>query len=65
MRTLRGLYLDCGWRDQYRLHYGNRLLALRLTDARVAHVYEEFDDDHSNIDYRLEQSLPRLFAAIA
>jgi hypothetical protein len=64
LRTLRGLYLDCGWRDQYRLHYGNRLLSLRLTEQRVPHVYEEFDGTHSGVDYRMERSLPFLCRAL-
>ena len=24
LRTLRGIFIDCGWRDQYRMHYGSR-----------------------------------------
>jgi S-formylglutathione hydrolase FrmB len=64
LRTLRGLYIDCGWRDQYRIHYGTRLLSLRLTRHRVRHVYEEFDGTHSSIDYRMERSLPFLYRAL-
>ncbi len=60
LRTLRGLYLDCGWRDQYRIHYGSRQLSLRLTEHSVPHVYEEFDGTHSGVDYRLDRSLPLL-----
>ena len=61
LRTLRGIYLDCGWRDQYYLHYGARILSRELTRHRVAHVYEEFDDSHSSIDYRMDVSLPYLY----
>ncbi|HUQ53475.1 MAG TPA: alpha/beta hydrolase-fold protein [Gammaproteobacteria bacterium] len=64
LRTLRGLYVDCGWRDQYRLHYGNRQLSLRLTEHGVPHVYEEFDGTHSGVDHRMERSLPFLFRAL-
>jgi len=64
LRTLRGLYIDCGWRDQYHLHYGARLLSKRLTQYRVPHVYEEFDDNHSSIDYRMDVSLPYLYRAL-
>ncbi|HSC15101.1 MAG TPA: hypothetical protein VLI71_08285, partial [Gammaproteobacteria bacterium] len=64
LRTLRGLFIDCGWRDQYRIHYGNRLLSLRLTEHRVPHVYEEFDGTHSGVDYRMERSLPFLTHAL-
>jgi hypothetical protein len=22
LKSLRGIYIDCGWRDQYHIHYG-------------------------------------------
>ena len=64
LRSLAGLYVDCGWRDQYRIHYGTRILAARLAEAGIAHVYEEFDDNHSDIDYRMDTSLPFLYRAL-
>jgi hypothetical protein len=64
LRTLRGIFVDCGWRDQYRIHYGSRLLSKALADHGVAHRYEEFDDTHSGIDYRMERSLPFLVRAL-
>jgi enterochelin esterase-like enzyme len=64
LRKLRGLFIDCGWRDQYRIHYGSRILAKRLTEHGVPHRYEEFDDTHSGIDYRMERSLPFLYRAL-
>lgn len=65
LRRLRGLFIDCGVRDQYALHYGARAFAARLAAAGVAHRHEEFDDTHSGIDYRLDVSLPYLYAALA
>jgi hypothetical protein len=64
LRSLRGLYLDCGSRDQYHIHYGCRLLSKHLRAAGIAHRYEEFDDDHSDIDYRMDVSLPFLSRAL-
>src|SRR5665213_3561682 len=64
LRTMRGIYIDCGWRDQYHLHFGARLLSKRLAERRIAHVYEEFDDTHSSIDYRMDVSLPFLTRAL-
>ncbi|HEX2198033.1 MAG TPA: alpha/beta hydrolase-fold protein [Burkholderiales bacterium] len=64
LRTLRGLYIDCGWRDQYHIHFGARLLSARLAAAGVRHTYEEFDDTHSDIDYRMDVSLPFLYRAL-
>ncbi|HUP05562.1 MAG TPA: alpha/beta hydrolase-fold protein [Caldimonas sp.] len=60
LRSLRGLYIDCGWRDQYHIHYGTRILSKRLAELGIAHTYEEFDDNHSDIDYRMDASLPFL-----
>jgi S-formylglutathione hydrolase FrmB len=64
LRTLKTIYIDCGWRDQYHIHYGARILSKRLAAARIRHRYEEFDDTHSGIDYRLAVSLPVLYKAI-
>ena len=64
LKSLRGIYVDCGWRDQYHIHYGTRQLSAALARAGVAHTYEEFDDTHSGIDYRMERSLPFLTRAL-
>jgi S-formylglutathione hydrolase FrmB len=64
LRSLRGIYIDCGWRDQYHIHYGTRILSKRLARAGIRHTYEEFDDDHSDIDYRMDVSLPFLYRAL-
>jgi enterochelin esterase-like enzyme len=64
LKSLRGIYIDCGWRDQYHIHFGSRILSKRLTQAGIRHTYEEFDDDHSDIDYRMDVSLPFLYKAL-
>jgi S-formylglutathione hydrolase FrmB len=64
LETLRGIYIDCGFRDQYHIQYGSRILSKRLHAARIQHTYEEFDDDHSNIDYRMDISLRYLSRAL-
>jgi enterochelin esterase-like enzyme len=60
LKSLRGLYIDCGSRDQYHIHFGSRILSARLAAAGIKHTYEEFDDNHSDIDYRMDVSLPYL-----
>lgn len=60
LKKLKGLWIDCGSVDQYNLVYGARRLHRRLTAANISHVYEEFDDNHSAVDYRMERSLPFL-----
>ena len=64
LRSLKGLYIDVGSRDQYMIHYGTRALVCRLEAAGINHLYEEFDDNHSSTDYRLDVSLPFLYRAL-
>jgi S-formylglutathione hydrolase FrmB len=64
LRSLSGIYVDCGSRDQYHIHYGARLLSQQLALAGIRHTYEEFDDNHSDIDYRMNVSLPFLYRAL-
>ncbi|MGZ5062788.1 MAG: hypothetical protein ACXWAU_12990 [Usitatibacter sp.] len=33
-------------------------------EAGIEHVYEEFDDNHSDIDCRMDVSLPFLYRAL-
>lgn len=63
-RSLKGLYIDCGDHDQYALVYGARALSTRLTENGVVHRYEEFDDDHTAVDYRQDASFPFLYEAL-
>jgi enterochelin esterase-like enzyme len=37
--------------DQPHIDYGSRILSQRFAEAGIRHRYEEFDDDHSDIDY--------------
>jgi hypothetical protein len=60
LQSLKGIYIDCGWRDQYHIHFGCRILSRALTRAGISHVYEEFDGTHSGIDHRMDRSLPFL-----
>lgn len=65
LQRLRGLYLDCGARDEYFSHFGSRALVRKLVDAGINHVYQEFDGGHSNVSYRLDVSLPFLYRALS
>lgn len=58
--TLKGFYLDCGTEDQYSILYGTRRIHKALVQRGIAHRYEEFPDDHSKVDYRMDTSLPFL-----
>ena len=64
LKRLKAFYIDCGDIDQYNLVYGARRLHRRLDSLGVPHIYEEFPDDHSSVDYRLDVSLPVLVRAL-
>ena len=61
LKSLKALFIDCGFRDQYHLHYGARKFKKKLEAYKIPHHYEEFDGTHSKINHRLDQSLPYLF----
>lgn len=58
------LFIDCGFKDQYHLHYGSRILSRKLKALKIRHHYEEFEDNHSSIDYRMDVSLPWLYKVL-
>ena len=60
LTRLRLRYIDCGRRDQYALDIGARVLVARMREMGLEVQHEEFDDDHRNVGYRHEVSLPAL-----
>jgi hypothetical protein len=58
LRRLEALHIDCGEKDQFNLLYGARRLARRLNELGIGHRYEEFPDNHTGVDYRMDESLP-------
>lgn len=65
LKSLKALYIDCGDIDQFDLVYGARRLHRLLTAKDVPHTYEEFPDNHSSVDYRMDVSLPLLAKALS
>ncbi|MDZ4740500.1 MAG: alpha/beta hydrolase-fold protein [Alphaproteobacteria bacterium] len=65
LKKLKALYIDCGDIDQYNLLYGARRLHRLLQGMDVTHTYEEFTDNHSSVDYRMDTSLPFLAKALS
>jgi S-formylglutathione hydrolase FrmB len=65
LRGMKGLYIDCGAADQFNLVYGARRFTRRLAELGIDHRYEEFDDNHTAVDYRMDESLPFLAKALA
>ena len=64
LKRLRLRYLDCGRRDEFGLDVGARVVAQRMREYGLAVRHEEFDDDHRNVVYRYEVSLPALSAVL-
>lgn len=63
LSMLKRLYVDCGRLDQYHLNFGARQLHQTLKQKAIAHRYEEFEDDHTDVDYRYDISLPYIMEA--
>ena len=50
--------------DQFNLLYGARRFVRRLRELDIVHRYEEFPDNHTGVDYRMDESLPFLANAL-
>ncbi len=57
LRQMKLIFLDCGQRDEYALHFGARIFSQRLTGLNIPHRHKEFDGGHRNIQYRYDVSL--------
>lgn len=64
LSSLHCLYLDVGSRDQYNIQFGMRALSDRLEKYGIRHHFEEFDGTHSQLDWRLDTSLPQLAGSL-
>jgi enterochelin esterase-like enzyme len=64
LQQLKYLYLDCGNKDQYHLHFGMRQFKRKLEGKGIHHQIFEFDDNHSGTSYRYDVSLPLLSQAL-
>ena len=64
LRSLKLLYFECGWHDDYNLHFGARIFRRHLAQLQIAHEYQEFDDGHGNTSYRYDVSLPKMIQAL-
>jgi len=57
LRSLRGVYLDAGRKDEYWLDLGAAAFSAALDALGVEHVFELFDDTHFGIEYRYPKAL--------
>jgi len=65
LRKLKLIYMDCGDHDNFRIHLGMRRFVRKLKAAQIDHFYQEFDDDHMDVDYRMDVFLPMLAKALS
>ena len=65
LRQKKLLFLDCGNRDEYALHFGARIFCRRLAELGIAYHYEEFDGTHRNTGHRYDVSLAAISKALA
>jgi S-formylglutathione hydrolase FrmB len=52
LRSLRGVYLDAGRRDEFWLDLGAAAFSAELDALGIEHTFELFDATHSGIEYR-------------
>jgi S-formylglutathione hydrolase FrmB len=64
LAKLAAIYVDCGTKDEFALHWGARALTDKLRAASLAVRHEEFDDGHMTIPYRYDTSVPFLVESI-
>ncbi len=57
LRSLRGIYLDAGRRDEFWLDLGAAAFSAELDALGIEHTFELFDATHSGIEYRYPKAL--------
>jgi hypothetical protein len=57
LRSLRGIYLDAGRRDDFWLDLGAAAFSAELDALGIEHTFELFDATHSGIEYRYPRGL--------
>jgi hypothetical protein len=57
LKTLRGIYIECGLNDEFHLQWGARILVKRLRQAGLEVEHREFDGGHMNTHWRYDESL--------
>lgn len=60
LENMSSIFLDVGTMDEFSAMWGARSIDSQLTEAKVKHTYEEYNDGHFGINYRFEKSLPVL-----
>lgn len=64
IETLKAIYIDVGIQDEFSLMWGSRAVDTFLSESKFKHTYEEYEDGHFGVVYRMEKSLVQLAAAL-
>ncbi|NNF07072.1 MAG: esterase, partial [Candidatus Eisenbacteria bacterium] len=59
-KNAKAIFIDCGFRDEFNLLLGARMMHETLDKFGIPHTYEEFNDTHMGISYRYEPCLTAL-----
>ena len=66
MQSMKAIYIDAGWRDEFYLDLGAEAFRRALAEVHVTDVFFElFDASHMSIEYRYPQSLRYLASRLA
>ncbi|MFC1746493.1 alpha/beta hydrolase [Candidatus Riflebacteria bacterium] len=65
LKSLKGLFIECGNRDEHFLHHGSRILHRHLEELKIIHHYEEFDAGHRGTAFRYDITLPWLYEKVS
>lgn len=63
LRRMKLIYLDCGSRDEYALHYGARIFCQHLAKLEIPYLYEEFEGGHRDTQFRYDASFKAISQA--
>ncbi len=63
LKSMRGIFIDCGTEDEFNLQFGARVFCRKLSKYGITFTYEEFPDNHMDTSYRYDVSLPKLVAS--
>jgi S-formylglutathione hydrolase FrmB len=65
LESMKGIFIDAGTMDDFSAIWGARTIDTKMTEAKINHTYEEYEDGHFGINYRFEKSLPFLAQALS
>jgi enterochelin esterase-like enzyme len=65
LRSMRGIYIDAGNRDEYFLDLGARAFAQELDKLGIEYTFELFDGGHMAVEYRYPKALAFLAERLA